>query len=274
MKKTAELLILAASLIIVGLIGIADYYVSPEISLQIFYIIPIAVSTWFLGKKFTLIPLGLAVAFWFMSDYVDPRAASSEMVAYWNIASRAAFFVAFIYLISSLHMILKREKLLSRIDYLTQIANKRHFFEAAYREINRANRTKHPMTIAYIDMDNFKRVNDKFGHPAGDELLRLTAQTLKKHVRASDIIARVGGDEFALLLPETGYETAKIVINRARKEVLNLFEKHYWPVTLSIGAVTSTNTIHVLEPLIEKADSLMYHAKRSGKNMVKHDLVK
>lgn len=272
-KRLKELGVLVSSMALVAVLGIADCYMDPYISLRVFYLLPIALATWYLGKKFALAPLGLATAAWFVNDTVGSHSWAHPLVPYWNVLADAAFFAAFIYVLAGLRQIVARERMLSRIDFLTQIANKRYFFEEAYKEVARAARYKHPLTVAYIDMDNFKVINDGHGHPVGDELLRRTAQTLKNHVRASDMVARVGGDEFAILLPETGYNTAEIVIKRARQEVLDLFRKHGWPVTLSIGAVTCMKPPGELDQLIEKADNLMYAAKRSGKNLVRHYLL-
>lgn len=150
----------------------------------------------------------------------------------------------------------------ARIDHLTETANKRYFYETASKEINRTNRYKRPITLAYVDLDNFKHINDLFGHMVGDNVLRLTADTLKKNVRASDTVARVGGDEFAILFPETDYDTAEAVIQGIRNEFSDTINKDIHSTTLSIGAVTCQDHPCTLESLVMNADNLMYSAKK------------
>jgi len=165
--------------------------------------------------------------------------------------------------------------MLARIDDLTEIANKRYFYESAAKEINRSNRYKYPLTMAYIDLDNFKRVNDLFGHAAGDNLLRATAQTLKNSVRVADTVARIGGDEFAILLPETDYKSAENVIQRVQKGMSGIPGIGKLPASFSIGMVTCANPPCVsLESLVMMADKLMYLAKKDGKNQLKHEMIK
>jgi diguanylate cyclase (GGDEF)-like protein len=126
--------------------------------------------------------------------------------------------------------------------------------------------------VAYLDLDDFKRVNDLFGHGAGDNLLRLTAQALKNSVRVADTVARIGGDEFAILLPETDYESAQNVIQRVQREISSIMDKNSLPATLSIGMITCANPPCTLESLVMEADNLMYLAKREGKNKIRHEI--
>ncbi len=104
-------------------------------------------------------------------------------------------------ILSTLKGVLEREKIFARKDFLTGIANRQAFFEFAGIEINRCRRHEYPLTVAYIDCDNFKAINDYFGHQTGDNLLMSVADILQKIIRATDIVARLGGDEFAVLLP-------------------------------------------------------------------------
>ena len=117
----------------------------------------------------------------------------------------------FTLLLSSLKRALDRERELSGTDVLTGIRNARSFREVLGAEIERSKRFQRPFTVAYLDLDNFKTVNDCHGHEHGDELLRLVGNTILTGIRKTDTVARLGGDEFALLLPETEYEAAGAV---------------------------------------------------------------
>src|SRR4030042_6961301 len=126
----------------------------------------------------------------------------------------------------------------ARKDFLTGIPNRQAFFEIAGIEINRCRRHGYPLTIAYIDCDNFKVINDRFGHQTGDNLLCSVANTLQKSIRVTDIVARLGGDEFAILLPETGYEPAEVVIRKIQKILLDFMQKNEWTIIFRFGVAS------------------------------------
>jgi diguanylate cyclase (GGDEF)-like protein len=139
-------------------------------------------------------------------------------------------------------------------------------------EINRARRYEHPLTVAYIDLDNFKTINDRFGHSMGDNLLRLVADTIKNNIRLIDTVVRMGGDEFAILLPETGPEAAKAITRKIQKINLELMQKNGWPVTFSIGVVTFISPPSTVDEILKRSDNLMYSAKNNGKNTIKYEV--
>jgi diguanylate cyclase (GGDEF)-like protein/PAS domain S-box-containing protein len=163
---------------------------------------------------------------------------------------------------------LENEKNLARLDFLTQIPNRRAFAEVLQSEAARSRRYKRPLTLAYIDLDNFKQINDHLGHETGDELLSLIAQTILANIRSTDTVARLGGDEFALLLPETEKDAAYGVVTKLRRILLETVEARQWPVTLSIGVATFVKPVDSVAMLVKVADDLMYSAKGQGKNCI------
>lgn len=163
---------------------------------------------------------------------------------------------------------LEREKDEARLDFLTKIANRRAFYEVGLREITRARRYNRPLTLLYIDLDNFKQVNDAFGHETGDELLVEVAATIRCNVRATDLVARLGGDEFALLLTETNREAGLVVTNKLRETLLRAMQERNWPVTFSIGMVSFTVPPASVEEMVKQADEVMYSVKQRGKNSI------
>ncbi|HYE66125.1 MAG TPA: diguanylate cyclase, partial [Pyrinomonadaceae bacterium] len=165
---------------------------------------------------------------------------------------------------------LEHEKKLARTDFLTGVANERYFYELVGAEIKRAGRYKHPFTVAYLDIDNFKNVNDRFGHGEGDSLLRLVADSVKSSIRSADVVARLGGDEFAVLLPETGFEPAQIVIGKVQKSLLEAVRRKGLSVTVSIGVVTCPSSSCTIDEIMKLADAQMYSVKHSVKGMIKH----
>ncbi len=171
----------------------------------------------------------------------------------------------------------------SRTDPLTGLWNRRYFFEVAEHEIQRALRYKRSVAIAMADIDHFKNVNDSYGHPAGDEVLRIFSRTLEKNIRASDTLARFGGEEFIFLFPEINESEALLILEKMRHKVEQQsikYEGNTISFTASFGVYvfrpeTVTNWPHdeqearaAIEALIEKADSALYKAKESGRNRV------
>ncbi len=163
---------------------------------------------------------------------------------------------------------LAKEKELARVDPLTHVWNRRAFFEQAEIEISRAWRYSRPLCVAYLDIDNFKQVNDTLGHSTGDVLLVTLASTLRAELRASDLIARMGGDEFAVLLPEIDAASAELVLKKVQKSLLETVEQNGWNVTFSIGAASFAKPPGSLEAMIRVADEAMYAVKAHGKNDV------
>ena len=167
---------------------------------------------------------------------------------------------------------LERERVLSRSDCLTGVYNRRAFLEIAEAELERARRYRHPLSLAFFDLDGFKKINDELGHQAGDELLALVARTIKSCVRRTDCLARLGGDEFALLMPETAQNAAESVIVKVRLALLEATRNAGRSVTCSIGLTTQCPPPASLQEVLSTADGLMYMAKQSGKNRIVKDL--
>ena len=161
----------------------------------------------------------------------------------------------------------------SACDHLTGIANRRAFFEAAELELERWRRFPRPLSIITIDADRFKSVNDTWGHPAGDEVLRNLAQTLSANVREIDVVARLGGEEFAALLPSTDLDGAIRLAERFRSAVesqrvgTGATEISY---TVSIGVASMDASVTGVDQLLKLADRALYAAKEAGRNRVWH----
>jgi diguanylate cyclase (GGDEF)-like protein len=161
---------------------------------------------------------------------------------------------------------LNKEKELSETDYLTGVKNRRGFFKRAELELIRAKKKNQPVSLIYMDIDNFKVVNDKLGHLSGDTLLTLFSANLSGIIRQKDVVARLGGDEFVILLPETSPESAESVVNRIQEIILNKSMFRDLTITCSIGVVTFVHQSVTINQMITVADSLMYRVKKSGKN--------
>src|SRR5580704_1355790 len=164
-----------------------------------------------------------------------------------------------------LALALDNEKSLSRSDYLTGLANRRAFEESFDMECKRSRRYNRSITLVYMDLDNFKQVNDGQGHQTGDEVLVAVAASLRTNLRATDCVARLGGDEFAILLPETDEPAAQIIMRKFDAVLQALLTTKNWPIGFSFGVVTFPVPLDSLEAMLQRADKLMYDAKQGGK---------
>ena len=149
---------------------------------------------------------------------------------------------------------------------MTGAMNRRYFYELVQMEIDRIRRYSHPFTVVYLDLDNFKQMNDRYGHEIGDEVLRIVASQLKSMLRKTDIVARLGGDEFAILLPFATARRAEAAVCRIHAHLKALVIQKNWPLTVSMGSVTCVTPPVSLAHLIDLADQVMYEVKKSTKN--------
>jgi diguanylate cyclase (GGDEF)-like protein len=163
-------------------------------------------------------------------------------------------------------------KIMSVTDGLTGLFNHREFYQALRRELERARRYRHTLSLLIIDVDDFKQFNDRYGHPAGDSALRRVAELLKRCARTTDILSRYGGEEFAVILPESTPAGALMVAERMKTEVggHNFIPNSRYPVhlTVSIGIYSTEDGGVSEDQMVSLADEAAYLAKKSGKNRV------
>ena len=266
LEKQNKPLLVFLGMILICIIGVADYLSGSEFAFSVFYVLPIAMITWGTNRRWGLVSSLISAFVWLAAESVTGQTYSSPLVPIWNSFIRLAFFAIITVLLSSL----KNSMELTRTDQLTTSINARYFYEILQMEIDRFQRSQRPFTIAYIDIDNFKSVNDRFGHPAGDQLLIQFANSIRKNIRKSDFIARLGGDEFALLFPETDQKSARIVFSKIQGILREEMQHKKWPVTFSVGIVTCKTAPKTTDQLIKLADALMYAAKNDGRNTVRY----
>jgi len=270
-KLPQSVLISVASLTVL-LVGILNHTAGPEISSTIFYLIPIVLVTWFTRRSIGFVFSILSAFTWLIADLTSGATHFNPDIPYWNGVARLGSFFILTFVLSTLKNTLRQEKEYSRIEFLTGIRNRRYFIELVNMEINRARRYERPFSVVCIDLDNFKTVNDCFGHSTGDILLRLVARTIQQNIRVTDTVARLGGDEFAILLPETGRDVAEAILQKVQKINLEIMQRHGWPVTFSIGVATFTSPPSTVDETLRISDQLMYSAKNNGKNSIQYEV--
>jgi diguanylate cyclase (GGDEF)-like protein len=272
LSKLPQFLLISVGTVMLILVGMLSHKAGPQLALTIFYMVPIALVTWFLKRWVGFIFSIFSALTWLIADLTSGATYFPPDIPYWNGVARLGSFFILTFILSTLKNTLRQEKEYSRTDFLTGIRNRRYFIELLDMEINRARRYDRPFSVVCIDLDNFKTVNDCFGHSTGDILLRLVARTLQQNIRVTDTVARLGGDEFAILLPETGRNVAEAILQKVQKISLDIMRRHGWPVTLSIGVVTFTSPPATVDETLRISDQLMYSAKNNGKNSIQYEV--
>ena len=257
------------SLCAILLVAASDY-LAADAGFAFFYLVPVLFAAWFVSRRAGFVVSFVAVIAELATDVLSGYSTPGTPTPYVNAVLRFALFFLITWIVTAIKSALDREKALARTDALTEVMNARMFAELGAFEIHKARRFERPLSVAFLDVDDFKSVNDQFGHDAGDALLQTVARTIKDHIRAADIIARLGGDEFAIMLPETGAAVAPLVLEKLRAELLEAVKRGGWPVTFSIGVMTFAQSPPTVQEMLRLTDLVMYEVKHSGKNKLKH----
>lgn len=271
LRKKNVYITFSINLLLVGILGFLDYISGYEMSFSLFYLIPITISVVLSGFKVGVIISIISALSWYFADNMAGNDYGSLIVPVWNTVMRLGYFLLHTFLLSKFLDLFIRVNNDSLIDSLTGIHNRRYFYGMIEHELVRFRRSDRAFTLIYFDLDNFKTVNDTMGHYSGDTLLKEISGLVKSNIRPYDVFARMGGDEFALLLPETDYKKSSYLIKRL-KDTVDSGVNGRWPVTLSIGAVTFSTAECSVDEMIKRADKLMYAVKGGGKNGILHEL--
>jgi diguanylate cyclase (GGDEF)-like protein len=190
------------------------------------------------------------------------------VIPVWNAFVRSAFFVVTVLLLTTLRKSLRAQQDLARTDALTGLCGRREFDARLEHDLTLARRRGGALTLAFVDVDDFKAVNDAHGHAGGDRALRAIAGVLSASLRRTDTAARLGGDEFALVLPDTDGAGARRIVSSLALKLREDPVASRWGVTCSIGVVTFLSSASSPEHIVAAADALMYQVKRGGKGAI------
>jgi diguanylate cyclase (GGDEF)-like protein len=262
---------LAEAALLLGAFAVFDYVTGYEINLSIFYLVPVIFLTWFVSRRAGIVMATLAIGLWAVVEFASGLRYSHSFYPVWNGAVRLTFFLIVVQLVHIMKDARAREAELARTDSLTGVANGRSFSDRAEFELAILRRTKHPLTMAYVDLDRFKHVNDTLGHTEGDRLLRAAAHAIQSRLRATDLVARLGGDEFGILLPDTDRHAAPAAIAAISEAVREVVDGS-WDAGCTIGAMTFEMAPESVDFMVRSADELMYRGKRTGRGCVVHDV--
>lgn len=272
MSRPKRVMWVVVSAAIVAVIGWIDYRTGPEIGLSLLYLIPISLAAWFGGVTTAIVVASAAGASWLAADLAWRDNDTAIAISLWNAFTRFVIYTSEGVFIALLHRdreklrrLAARESALARTDSNTGLPNVRAFLERADEVLKEGK----PLTVLYVDLDNFKIFNDRLGHAAGDDILEEVARILQASIDECDLAARIGGDEFALLL--CSYDEV-----RARRAADTISDRIHalGDVYADIGFGATVGVALFREPpesaedLLRRADEAMYQGKTLGKGRV------
>lgn len=255
-------------------VGVVDFLTGYEISMSVFYLVPVALAAWYAGGRAGVGIAVLSCISWYLADLAAGGRYTHAAIPVWNALVRFGFFAVTGLLLGALRSSLRAQELLARSDALTGLGGRRSFDDRVAHDLALAQRRGSALTIAYLDLDGFKAVNDALGHAEGDRILAAVGKALKGAVREVDTAARLGGDEFALVLPDTDERGARLVMEKVARELGAVLAAHPSGVGCSIGVVTLVNTGISPQHALAAADALMYEVKRKGKGAIAYRVLR
>lgn len=268
LEQSSLLQVSKLSFCLVFLLGLLDYATGYEASFAFFYLIPVSLAVWYGHRYLSYLVGSICAATGQISNDLAGEFHSHFLIAIWNDLLHFSFFLVVAQLLHKLKLSLEHAQRASQQDFLTGLMNRRALKTRLSAELSRASRFAKPITIGFLDLDHFKRVNDELGHSEGDRLLYLVSKAIQKELRRSDLLSRVGGDEFVITLTECSAESAHLVATKVLRVVQNLSTQNGWRVSASLGLLhlESPRASEDVDSLLNQADGLMYQAKSDGRN--------
>ncbi len=250
------------------LIGLLDYLSGHEFNVSFLYFIPVGMSAWYRSGALCFFLATLSALTWQWANDLAGEPYHALVVNLWNDLAQIIVFLTVAFLLKRLKRQLLEAQRLAQQDFLTGLPNRRLLLDRLGAELSRASRGKEPLVVGYIDLDHFKQLNDDYGHSEGDRLLFTFSRTLSEKLRRSDILARMGGDEFVLVLPNCDLESARRVGGKISATLDKLCRDNGWPVTASVGmlALEHPRAFESVDEILAAADKLMYQMKKDGRN--------
>ena len=247
-------------------IAAADYYSHVELMISPFYALPCLLVDWRIGRSPALVYGLLASALQCLIGTFGGHPYSSNVFFYWDIVVNLLFYGFLIWLVAKLRIALEMERALSRVDFLTKLANRKTFQESLEIETRRCLRYGHILTVVLIDCDDFTGLIDERGFSTGDMLLGSVADMVTESFRTTDFMARTGSNEFALILSETPYANSAVKLKKFHQQLELATLARGWPVTFSIACVAYGSVPDTAARVLDDARSLLRQIKQTGKN--------
>ncbi|TPH13960.1 GGDEF domain-containing protein [Litorilituus lipolyticus] len=252
----------------VSVITFTGFYFNHFLLFEPLFFLPILVLSWYGSRSAGILLSVFIVSLTLFINFMVLGSVTFSLEYSIYTFLRLITYILSSVLIINFRNVHNAEFVMASTDSLTGLLNHRSFYLDLANEIIRSIRYKHVFSLAYLDIDNFKNINDSIGHYKGDELLISVAKCLLSSLRKTDIIARLGGDEFAIIFPETSQGEVKSAFAKASEELKNKMLKKGWDVSFSVGIVTFETLPADIKEAIKVADDLMYTVKNNKKNDV------
>jgi diguanylate cyclase (GGDEF)-like protein len=270
LEKRSLVSVLTFAIVLIAIIGIVDYATGSDIDVDAFYLLPIVIAAWCGGRKVGWMVALLAACVSFAAEAIFRGNGHLKPFVYWNALVALGYFLPVMYLTTAIRIRLIFEEKSARADPLTGANNGRSFRELMELELARCRRKPQPLTLVFLDLDNFKEVNDRWGHERGDVVLCQAVAAMRSDLRPMDVVGRLGGDEFAILMPITDPDEARAAVPRLRTTLLEAMQREAMPVTFSIGVASFLAPPESVDSALRLADALMYSVKQRGKNEIEY----
>ena len=270
LEKISRKALIALTLFTTFSLGVVDYFRGFELSISFFYLIPVTMTAWAISRNAGLAYSVLCATVWLISNLLSGQIFSNLFVGVWNTLILFGFYAIVAILLTELRQSLEEEQLLANIDPLTGAMNRRSFNDIAEKKMIVSEVNRRPYTVAYIDLDHFKTINDEYGHATGDLVLKTVVDIIRKQIRNGDLLARLGGDEFAILLTDMDEDNAKRIVPRLQLALLKQMKTNEWEITFSIGVLTFLTMPASADSMVSLANALMYEVKTDGRNAIKY----
>jgi len=260
------------SFVLILVLGMVQFIAGETVNFAPLYLFPPLFSSWYGSRTTGVLSALLSTMVFVAIDAASSRRSFTDEELLLFAAPYLFAYLLLAMLIINFRSVHRVEAHAADTDSLTGVHSARSFYAELANEILRSRRYDHVFSLAYIDVDDFKKINDSLGHSAGDRLLKTVADGLVSSLRGTDVVARLGGDEYVCLLPETNEEEARSAFIKAAAVLKKRMNDNRWDVGFSIGVVTFENLPDNIKEAIDIADKLMYSVKNANKNSIAYQV--
>ena len=270
-RKSLQVIVVLALCVFAFIFSMLEFVCDGELGFSVFLVFLPVLGVWCAGSVAGILTAVFCATFWIATDVFLSKIELGSLVFYLNFAIHLFALVLIVEFSNRFKRKVNAERRLAREDALTGLINGKAFYDCTRVELAKAKRYNRPLTVVSVSCNNFKSINKKFGYEQGDRALCVIASIIQGCIRESDACARFGADEFMLLLPESEYSAAAIIVKRLHKHLEKTMIDNDWLVTFSIGALSCDQFPEIADDIIRSVDALMIEAKKSGENIIKHN---